>query len=71
MIQTRDGVDISSHGWPLSSNAWDAPMPFFLDQVFLKQGYRAIASNRRGTVALVPAQFHLKVEGTAHLRQHR
>jgi non-heme chloroperoxidase len=31
------------HGWPLSSDDWDAQMLYFLDQ-----GYRVIASDRRG-----------------------
>ncbi|MEL6343282.1 MAG: alpha/beta hydrolase [Myxococcota bacterium] len=52
---TRDGTEISykdwgagqpivfSHGWPLSSDAWDAQMLFFG-----QQGYRVIAHDRRG-----------------------
>ncbi|MBF9032987.1 alpha/beta fold hydrolase [Rhodobacterales bacterium HKCCE2091] len=32
-----------SHGWPLSGDAWDAQMLFFLDK-----GYRVIAHDRRG-----------------------
>ena len=31
------------HGWPLSSDDWDAQMMFFLDH-----GYRVIAHDRRG-----------------------
>ena len=31
------------HGWPLSSDDWDAQMLFFL-----AQGYRVIAHDRRG-----------------------
>jgi non-heme chloroperoxidase len=31
------------HGWPLSSDDWDAQMMFFLDQ-----GYRVVAHDRRG-----------------------
>jgi non-heme chloroperoxidase len=54
-ITTGDGVEIFykdwgsgqpivfSHGWPLSSDDWDAQLLFFLDQ-----GYRVIASDRRG-----------------------
>ena len=54
-IRTKDGVEIFykdwgkgqpivfSHGWPLSSDDWDAQMLFFL-----KQGYRVIAHDRRG-----------------------
>ena len=54
-IVTKDGVEIFykdwgagqpivfSHGWPLSSDDWDAQMMFFLDQ-----GYRVIAHDRRG-----------------------
>ncbi len=54
-ITTKDGVSIFykdwgkgqpivfSHGWPLSSDDWDAQMIFFL-----RQGYRVIAHDRRG-----------------------
>jgi non-heme chloroperoxidase len=54
-IKTEDGVDIFykdwgkgqpivfSHGWPLSSDDWDAQMLFFL-----QHGYRVIAHDRRG-----------------------
>lgn len=54
-ITTKDGVEIFykdwgqgqpivfSHGWPLSSDDWDAQMMFFL-----KNGYRVIAHDRRG-----------------------
>ena len=54
-ITTKDGVEIFykdwgkgqpivfSHGWPLSSDDWDAQMLFFV-----KQGYRVIAHDRRG-----------------------
>jgi non-heme chloroperoxidase len=54
-ITTSDGVTIFykdwgsgqpivfSHGWPLSSDDWDAQMLFFL-----KQGFRVIAHDRRG-----------------------
>ena len=54
-VKTRDGVEIFykdwgkgqpivfSHGWPLSSDDWDAQMLFFL-----KHGYRVIAHDRRG-----------------------
>lgn len=54
-IVTKDGVDIFykdwgngqpivfSHGWPLSSDDWDAQMLFFL-----AKGYRVIAHDRRG-----------------------
>ena len=31
------------HGWPLSSDDWDAQLLYFLDK-----GYRVIASDRRG-----------------------
>jgi non-heme chloroperoxidase len=34
---------VFSHGWPLSSDAWDRQMLFML-----KQGYRVIAHDRRG-----------------------
>src|SRR2546421_9963882 len=34
---------VFSHGWPLSADDWDAQMLFFL-----KQGYRVIATDRRG-----------------------
>jgi non-heme chloroperoxidase len=55
VITTKDKVDIFykdwgkgrpivfSHGWPLSSDDWDAQMLFFLNQ-----GYRVIAHDRRG-----------------------
>ncbi|CAO3360742.1 alpha/beta fold hydrolase [Azospirillum palustre] len=56
-IKTEDGVDIFfkdwgrkdaqpivfHHGWPLSSDDWDAQMLFFL-----QQGYRVVAHDRRG-----------------------
>ena len=54
-ITTKDGVEIFykdwgtgqpivfSHGWPLSSDDWDAQMFFFL-----QRGYRVIAHDRRG-----------------------
>jgi len=56
-VKTRDGVDIFykdwgpkdaqpivfHHGWPLSSDDWDAQMLFFY-----AQGYRVIAHDRRG-----------------------
>jgi non-heme chloroperoxidase len=56
-IKTKDGVDIFfkdwgpkdaqpihfHHGWPLSSDDWDAQMLFFL-----QQGYRVVAHDRRG-----------------------
>ena len=34
---------VFSHGWPLSSDAWDAQLQFFL-----LQGFRVIAHDRRG-----------------------
>jgi len=55
IITTKDGVEIFykdwgtgqpivfSHGWPLSSDDWDAQMLFFL-----QHGYRVIAHDRRG-----------------------
>lgn len=54
-IKTRDGTEIFykdwgqgqpmvfSHGWPLSSDDWDAQLLFFLSK-----GYRVIAHDRRG-----------------------
>jgi non-heme chloroperoxidase len=54
-IATRDGTEIFfkdwgsgqpiafSHGWPLSSDDWDAQMLFFL-----QHGFRVIAHDRRG-----------------------
>ena len=56
-ITTRDGTDIFykdwglrdakvimfHHGWPLSSDDWDAQMMFFLSK-----GYRVVAHDRRG-----------------------
>jgi len=57
IVTTKDGVEIFfkdwgskdaqpimfHHGWPLSSDDWDAQMLFFLSQ-----GYRVIAHDRRG-----------------------
>ena len=55
IITTRDGAEIFykdwgkgqpivfSHGWPLSSDDWDAQMLFFLSRA-----YRVIAHDRRG-----------------------
>jgi non-heme chloroperoxidase len=54
-ITTKDGTEIFykdwgsgqpivfSHGWPLSSDDWDAQMLFFLNH-----GYRVVAPDRRG-----------------------
>ena len=54
-ITTADGVEIFykdwgsgqpivfSHGWPLSSDDWDAQLMFFLSH-----GYRVVAADRRG-----------------------
>jgi non-heme chloroperoxidase len=54
-VATKDGTQIYykdwgtgpaivfSHGWPLSSDDWDAQMMFFLSH-----GYRVIAADRRG-----------------------
>ena len=54
-VKTKDGVEIFykdwgtgqpivfSHGWPLSSDDWDAQMMFFLNH-----GFRVIAHDRRG-----------------------
>ncbi|RAJ76759.1 non-heme chloroperoxidase [Chitinophaga dinghuensis] len=54
-IKLKDGTEIYykdwgtgkplffHHGWPLSSDDWDAQMSFFL-----QQGYRVIAHDRRG-----------------------
>ena len=54
-ITTKDGTQIYykdwgtgqpivfHHGWPLSSDDWDAQMMFFLSQ-----GYRVVAHDRRG-----------------------
>ncbi len=54
-IKVKDGTEIYykdwgtgqpiffHHGWPLSSDDWDAQMMFFLDQ-----GFRVIAHDRRG-----------------------
>jgi non-heme chloroperoxidase len=54
-ITTTDGIEIFykdwgsgqpivfSHGWPLSSDDWDAQMLFFL-----QHGYRVVAHDRRG-----------------------
>jgi hypothetical protein len=55
MITMKDGTEIYcknwgsgqpvvfSHGWPLSSDAWEAQMVFVADN-----GYRAVAHDRRG-----------------------
>ena len=55
IITTKDGVEIFykdwgkgqpivfSHGWPLSSDDWDAQMMFFLNH-----GFRVVAHDRRG-----------------------
>jgi non-heme chloroperoxidase len=55
MITTGDGTEIFykdwgsgqpivfSHGWPLSSDDWDAQLMFFLNR-----GYRVVAHDRRG-----------------------
>jgi non-heme chloroperoxidase len=54
-ITTKDGVEIFykdwgsgqavvfHHGWPLSSDDWDAQMLYFVEQ-----GYRVVAHDRRG-----------------------
>jgi non-heme chloroperoxidase len=56
-VTTKDGVEIFykdwgpkdaqpiffHHGWPLSSDDWDAQMLYFLDK-----GFRVVASDRRG-----------------------
>jgi non-heme chloroperoxidase len=54
-VTTKDGIEIFykdwgtgqpivfSHGWPLSSDDWDAQMLFFL-----QHGYRVVAHDRRG-----------------------
>ena len=54
-IKTKDGTEIYyknwgagspvvfSHGWPLSSDAWDGQLLFLA-----QRGYRAIAHDRRG-----------------------
>ena len=54
-IKTKDGTEIYykdwgqgpvvtfSHGWPLSSDAWDGQMLFFA-----QHGFRAVAHDRRG-----------------------
>src|SRR4051812_32786873 len=56
-VTTQDGVEIFfkdwgpkdaqpivfSHGWPLSSDDWDAEMMFFLGE-----GFRVVAHDRRG-----------------------
>ncbi len=55
IVTTKDGVEIFykdwgkgqpivfSHGWPLSSDDWDAQMIFFLNH-----GFRVVAHDRRG-----------------------
>ncbi len=55
IVKTKDGVEIFykdwgrgqpivfHHGWPLSSDDWDAQMMYFLDK-----GFRVVAIDRRG-----------------------
>ncbi len=55
MVKTKDGVEIFykdwgqgqpivfHHGWPLSSDDWDAQMMFFVEK-----GFRVVAHDRRG-----------------------
>ncbi|HTH53325.1 MAG TPA: alpha/beta hydrolase [Edaphobacter sp.] len=55
IFKTKEGIDlyykdwgkgqpiVFHHGWPLSSDDWDAQMMFFL-----QKGYRVIAHDRRG-----------------------
>ena len=63
---TSDGVEIFykdwgsgrqpivfSHGWPLSSDDWDAQMLFFLHK-----GFRVIAHDRRGHGRSARARGH-------------
>ncbi len=59
-VTTKDGVEIFykdwgskdaqpivfHHGWPLSSDDWDAQMLYFLSK-----GYRVVAHDRRATAA--------------------
>jgi non-heme chloroperoxidase len=89
-ITTNDGVTIFykdwgsgapivfSHGWPLSSDDWDAQLMFFLNH-----GYRVIAHDRRGhgrssqtahghdmdhyADDLAALTSHLKLEGAVHI----
>src|ERR1700754_2002639 len=89
-IKTKDGTQIFykdwgsgqpivfHHGWPLSSDDWDAQMMFFLSR-----GYRVIAHDRRGhgrssptatgnemdTYAADVAQLaaHLKLDNAVHV----
>src|ERR1043165_5155795 len=54
-VKTKDGTEIFykdwgsgqpivfSHGWPLSSDDWDAQLMFFL-----RHGFRVVAHDRRG-----------------------
>ncbi|MER5489536.1 alpha/beta hydrolase, partial [Streptomyces sp. NPDC002812] len=60
-VTTSDGTDIFykdwgtgrpvmfHHGWPLSSDDWDAQMLFLV-----RRGYRVIAHDRRVVVHVVP-----------------
>jgi non-heme chloroperoxidase len=89
-ITTKDGVTIFykdwgsgvpivfSHGWPLSSDDWDAQLMFFLHH-----GYRVIAHDRRGhgrssqtadghdmdhyADDLATLTAHLNLEGAVHI----
>jgi non-heme chloroperoxidase len=71
-ITTKDGIQIYfkdwgegqpivfSHGWPLSSDAWDGQLLFF-DQ----NGFRAIAHDRRGHGRSTQASFGNDMNGYA------
>ena len=78
-ITTKDGTRIYykdwgsgqpvvfSHGWPLSSDAWDDQMLFLADR-----GYRCIAHDRRGHAAVGEfvdweSGFEIEIGGIGHL----
>ena len=71
-ITTKDGTEIYykdwgagpvitfSHGWPLSSDAWDGQMMFLV-----QHGYRCIAHDRRGHGRSSQASAHNDMNGYA------
>ena len=72
MVKTKDGVEIFykdwgqgqpivfHHGWPLSSDDWDAQMMFFVEK-----GFRVVAHDRRGHGRSSQASAHNDMDGYA------
>jgi non-heme chloroperoxidase len=72
MVTAKDGTQIYykdwgqgpvvtfSHGWPLSSDAWDGQMLFLA-----QHGYRCIAHDRRGHGRSSQASAHNDMDGYA------